>query len=184
MIYVIRHGETEWNKENRLMGKYDISLNLTGIRQAYNLEKTLSNINLDFIISSPLKRAASTTKIINKNRQIPIIYDERLEERNFGELRGLNPTTLNYRDYWDYFENKQMLYGEDMKTFFKRVYLALDDIVKNYGNMNVLLVVHYGVSIPIECYFNNFIPKGPLTLLGLRNCEIRAYGPMLSKRIR
>ena len=184
MIYVIRHGETQWNKENRLMGKYDVALNLNGIRQAYKLEQTLSDIQLDLIISSPLIRAASTSKIINKNRQIPFIYDQRLEERNFGELRGLDPTKLNYREYWDYYRNKPMLYGEDMKTFFSRVYSALDEIVSKYGDMNVLLVVHYGVSIPIECYFNNFIPTGSLTMLGLHNCEIRTYGPKLTKRIK
>ena len=186
MIYVVRHGETEWNKSNRLMGKCDISLNDEGIAQAKELSKKLEELSFDLIITSPLKRTVQTSEIISRDKKVPFITDAGLEERNFGELRGLNPLSIDYKSYWDYYRNKPLKDGEDMQTFFNRVYNALDNIVLKYKDIDILLVLHYGVSIPVSCYFTEVIPPGSLIdyKFGLKNCEIRRYGTNLGSKVK
>ncbi len=66
-LFVVRHGETDWNVERRLQGQTDIELNENGIRQANKLKQDLNDkdCNIDLIISSPLKRAKKTAEIIS-----------------------------------------------------------------------------------------------------------------------
>ena len=67
MIYIVRHGETDWNILKKLTGQTDIPLNLNGIKQAKEVREKLKNIKFDYVFSSPLKRAYETAKIITKN---------------------------------------------------------------------------------------------------------------------
>ena len=55
-IYVVRHGQTEWNVQKRVMGRHDVSLNDEGLKDAYNARLNLLDKDLDLIIASPLKR--------------------------------------------------------------------------------------------------------------------------------
>ena len=100
MIYVVRHGHTDWNKQKITMGRKDISLNDIGIEEAYNTSKALKNYSFDLIICSSLLRARQTAEIINKNRNNKIIYDDRIMERNLGDLEG-KPYTYNNSQIWD-----------------------------------------------------------------------------------
>ena len=63
-IYVIRHGQTNWNVEEIIQGKKDIELNEVGIRQAYEVKEKLNMLNIDLIMCSPLKRTKKTAEII------------------------------------------------------------------------------------------------------------------------
>ena len=87
-FYIIRHGQTDWNKKGKIQGKTDIELNEEGIEQAREATKKLENCDIDVIISSPLKRARKTAEIINETKNVPIIFKEELEERGFGEFEG------------------------------------------------------------------------------------------------
>lgn len=87
-LYVVRHGQTEWNIMKKMQGSVDIPLNEKGIEQAYITKKNLENISIDIIFCSPLKRAMQTAEVINQDRNLEIIYDERLRERNYGEFEG------------------------------------------------------------------------------------------------
>ena len=87
-FYIIRHGQTNWNKEGRIQGKTDIELNEEGIKQAEEAKKILKDYPIDMIVSSPLKRARKTAEIINETRKAPIVLDKALEERGFGEFEG------------------------------------------------------------------------------------------------
>lgn len=87
-LYVIRHGQTDWNVMKKMQGSVDIELNEIGIKQAYITKENLDSISIDVIFCSPLKRAKQTAEIINKGRNLEIIYDERLRERNYGEFEG------------------------------------------------------------------------------------------------
>ena len=82
-IFLVRHGQTDWNVQHKVQGKADIELNDTGVAQANETSSKLNHITIDLIICSPLKRAMQTAQIINKGRNIPIIYDERISERDF-----------------------------------------------------------------------------------------------------
>ena len=89
-IYMTRHGETDWNKEGKMQGLTDTELNVTGINQAIETKEKLKKINFDLCISSPLKRASKTAKIIIGDK-CNIIYDDLLVERCLGDYEGKNP---------------------------------------------------------------------------------------------
>ena len=89
MLYVIRHGETDWNLENKIQGRADIPLNAFGnSRGKFDRKMLLFQTKFYEIISSPLIRARKTAEIIS-NHQIPVVTDARLIERDFGEFEGL-----------------------------------------------------------------------------------------------
>ena len=166
MIYVTRHGQTDWNTQKRVMGRCDESLN-----------NNLLNTDIDLIICSPLLRAKQTANIINEGRNIPIVYDNRIIERDFGEFEGMQTGDFDFNGYWNYYKNEQYQKAENIQLFFERVYNFLDYIIKNYSDKNVLIVTHGGVSIPIACYFNKNIPTGSLVEAGLvlGNCQVLSY---------
>ena len=87
-IYVVRHGQTDWNVAGKCQGRTDIELNNTGIEQAKNTKGQLKKHNIDLIVCSPLKRAIKTAEIINEETKCNIIIDERLIERGCGEVEG------------------------------------------------------------------------------------------------
>ena len=98
-IYVTRHGQTDWNVQGKTQGRADIELNEVGIKQAKQTKEELKNIDIDLIICSPLKRAKKTAEIINEGRNIPIIFDDQIIERNFGEFEG---EKIKFDEFWDY----------------------------------------------------------------------------------
>ena len=87
-VYLIRHGETGWNRIHKLQGQSDIELNDVGRELAYLTAEGLADIEFDRIYSSPLNRAYETAKIIRGDRDIEIIKDSRLLEIDFGAGEG------------------------------------------------------------------------------------------------
>lgn len=177
MIYITRHGQTNWNVQKKVMGRCDEPLNETGLNQAEETRKNLLDADIDLIICSPLKRARQTAEIINKDRNIPIMFDERIIERDFGEFEGMETKDFDFHGYWNYYKNMHFESAENIQLFFKRVYDFLDDITKKYEGKKVLLVAHGGISIPVACYFNGNIPEGSLVEAGLvlENCQVASY---------
>ena len=74
MIYIVRHGETDWNKEHRIQGHIDIPLNDKGRQDALNAKKKLKNVKFDVVFSSPLQRAYETAKIIMSYDHVESVY--------------------------------------------------------------------------------------------------------------
>lgn len=179
MIYITRHGQTDWNVLRKVQGRCDKLLNDTGISQAYETKDNLANTDIDLIICSPLLRAKQTAEIINKDRNLPIIYDNRIIERDFGEFEGMSTNDFDFHSYWNYYKNEKYQQAENIQEFFERIYEFLKDIIEKYRDKNVLLVTHGGVSIPVACFFNGSIPKGSLIEAGLSlgNCQVVAYSP-------
>ncbi len=174
-LYIARHGQTDWNVEQKVQGKADIVLNEKGYEQAEEVAKKLLNENIELIICSPLKRAMETANIINKNRNIDIIYDDRISERDFGEFEGRKKETFDYQGLWSYKNNNKYDKVENIQDFFKRIYNFLDDIKVKFKGKNILLVTHGGVSIPVNCYFNGIPEYDNLLNLALKNCEYSEY---------
>ncbi len=87
-IYVIRHGETDWNAGRRIQGRSDIPLNERGRRLAEVTAEALKDIDFGAAYSSPLKRAMETAGIILRDRDIPIMKDDRIMEMSFGIFEG------------------------------------------------------------------------------------------------
>lgn len=87
-IYLVRHGETEWNRESRIQGHSDIPLNSTGIEQAQQLAQRLKEWPIQYICSSDLQRAYHTAEWIAEHKGLPVNIEPRLRERHFGQLEG------------------------------------------------------------------------------------------------
>ena len=83
-IYLMRHGETKWNKRSKLQGQVDIPLAPKGIEQAEMTSEGMKDIPFDHIFSSPLKRAYKTAQVVRRDRPIEIVRDDRLKEMSFG----------------------------------------------------------------------------------------------------
>jgi 2,3-bisphosphoglycerate-dependent phosphoglycerate mutase len=88
-IYVIRHGETEWNIAQKMQGQHDSPLTPAGIEQAKQRAKTLAHINFAEIFSSDLLRAKRTAEIIALEHQITVKTSQLIRERNFGKYEGI-----------------------------------------------------------------------------------------------
>lgn len=174
-ILFVRHGQTDWNVQKKVQGLANIELNETGINQAENARELLEKENIDLIICSPLKRTIQTANIINKNKKIELIIDDRIIERDFGEFEGVNKEEFNFGDFWSYDKNIKYKNAENIQKFFKRVYAFLDDLNQKYSDKKILLVSHGGVSIPVRCYFEGIPQRETLLGIGAKNCEIKRY---------
>ena len=87
-LYIVRHGETLWNREKRLQGREDIELSEKGREVARLTGEALMDTRIDKIFSSPLKRAYETACLIRNGRDIEIETDDRLRELSFGHFEG------------------------------------------------------------------------------------------------
>ena len=170
-VYIVRHGEVPHNAL-KIYNNENEDLNENGVIQAETLKSEIKDLEYDMIISSPLIRAKHTAEIINlKNKKI--LIDNRLEERNPGDLSGQPLEVTNREEYWNY--NTTIKYGtsENIKSFFDRVYNFLDELkTKDYEN--VLIVAHSGVSKAFNGYFEG-IKDGKFLNRGLKNCEKKKY---------
>ena len=176
-ILITRHGQTDWNLKKKVMSRCDEPLNETGLTQAEETREKLLDKDIDLVICSPLQRAKQTANIIARDRNIEIIYDDRIVERDFGEFEGQETKDFDFPGYWDYHKNNHYEKAENIQEFFKRVYSFLDEIKEKYEDRKILVVSHGGVSIPVACYFRGEIPEGTLldVSLALGNCEVRSY---------
>ena len=89
MLYIMRHGKTDWNEKRKLQGRTDIPLNEEGIGMAKKAAEECKNIHFDICYCSPLIRARTTAQIVLEGRNVPIVTDDRLMEMGFGEYEGI-----------------------------------------------------------------------------------------------
>jgi len=148
-LCLVRHGETDWNTEQRMQGWTDIPLNAHGLRQAQALAQALQGVHFDAIVSSPLQRALATAQAVAGDR--PIALEPRLRERHHGELQGLTRAEMA--------QQHPALHaalvarrpdflppgGEDIDAFAARVQAALADLHRAQAGRTVLAVAHGGV---------------------------------------
>ena len=88
MLYVIRHGKTDWNQKYKLQGRTDIPLNEEGIEMARQACERYKDVHFDVCYCSPLTRARQTAELLLEGRDVPVIYDDRLLEMGFGIYEG------------------------------------------------------------------------------------------------
>ncbi len=146
MIYIIRHGETEWNKKKIIQGVANNEpLNKNGIAQARKIAEYFSNKHLDFIISSPLKRAIQTALYVVSKKNIQIILNKNFSEIDYGEWSGKKSSEipLLFPHEWENFiehpEKFAFRNGESISSLYKRVSEAFDKLEKN---KDILIVTH------------------------------------------
>lgn len=173
-IYVIRHGETDVNIQNRINSLNDDDLNENGIKQAKDLRNELKNIDYDFIISSPLKRTKHTAELLNV-KQLPIYFDKRLLERDAGKLTKALISSINRDDWWRINPKENYEDAETVKNIIFRIEEFLNEVKLKYYDKNIVLVTHGGVSKAIRCYFEGIPEDGNLRVYKHDNCEIKEY---------
>lgn len=173
-IYVIRHGETNVNLENRINSINDDDLNETGILQAKEVGKKMEKLDYDLIIASPLTRTQHTANLLNtKNKKI--ICDNRLIERNAGIFTKQLINNIDTNDWWNLFPKQDYKDAETVKDVLDRVYNFLDEIKKIYKDKKIVLVTHGGTSKAISCYFKGIPRDGNLEVYSHNNCEIHEF---------
>lgn len=172
-LYVARHGQTQWNLENRILGRTDLPLNELGRQQALALAEKAENLDLDLIISSPLLRARETAQAVSDRLGIPVIVESRLTEQDFGIYEGQHHKAA------DYLENKkQFAYrypgGESALDVAHRVYGFLEELRDRCPDRKVLLVCHRCICRIIRTYFEDMTNEEFL-LYAEENGAVRAY---------
>ena len=146
-IYFVRHGQTVSNKKGTVTGHIDSPLNEEGIKQA---QKTTLEIPSHFseIYSSDLVRCKQTTEIINNKLHLPVKYDARLRERDFGSLAGKTWEEIGL-DFKDLDSNQKYDYrpygGESVEDVKKRLFAFVEDIRHSKKHGEILVVTHGGI---------------------------------------
>ncbi len=159
-LFLIRHGETDWNAERRLQGHTDIGLNAKGERQAEALGIALEDQCFDAVISSDLVRAKNTAQAIAERQNLSVQVDLRLRERCYGAFESLTYAEIGKRypeDYaaWqarhvDVAPPPGVREGESLSQFYDRVLSAVVYWARYYQGKKIALISHGGV---LECVY-------------------------------
>ena len=149
MIYLVRHGETDWNLFKRCNGVTDTFLNQTGINQANMQAKNMENIDFDICFCSPQTRARQFCEIIYKNSAV---YDDRLAEIYCGEFEGKEETAEMMKLFWRAIQTGDKG-TECFRDFIKRNCDFCDLITERHKRKNVLIVTHAANTRVINYYF-------------------------------
>lgn len=142
-IGVVRHGVTEDNLNNIMQGRRNVLLCDKGRFDVKNLRNELSDIKFDYCYMSPLVRCVETAFILVGDKT-PMIRDDRLIERDLGELEEKNRNTYDVNKYWDYDLNSNDLGVEPVKSVIDRVSDFLHYLKSKYDDDAHILIVTHG----------------------------------------
>ena len=175
-LLFIRHGETDWNLQQRFQGQIDVPLNATGLAQAARLGQRLAAERYDALFSSDLVRAQQTAAPLAAAWGLQPALVPGLREQSFGVLEGLDVPTIKQRhaDLWQqWLEHRgdfALPGGESLRQFHTRVMAAVRELAAAGGGRRLAIVTHGGVlDILWRCAHG-------LSLDGLRECEIPNTG--------
>jgi len=155
-IFIIRHGETEWNVGEVFRGRIDIGLNETGIKQAELLAEYLSKIKIEAIYSSPLQRALRTAQIIAQPHNLDVNIATGLIDFDYGQWQGLSHQEVRdkYKELYALWtkhpEQVRMPAGESLDEVRKRARDVVNSIIARYKR-KVVLVSHRVVNKVLIC---------------------------------
>ena len=147
-LWLVRHGQTDWNLVGRFQGQADPPLNATGLRQARDLAARLDGAAYAALYSSDLLRARQTAAALAEHTGLAVRLDERLREVHHGEWDGLLVTEVQSRhaDGWAERQRDPDVArppgGETVVEVAERVAAALDDIARRHPGAEVLVVSH------------------------------------------
>lgn len=150
-LYLVRHGETEWNSGGKFQGHSDIPLSVKGREQAVNLAERLKDIKIQAVYSSDLGRARETAEILAKPHQLDVHALSDLREINFGQWEGLTYQEISEKygevcSQW--FANPlitQIPGGESLQDVVTRCSKTLHTIIREHPGETVVIVAHGGV---------------------------------------
>jgi broad specificity phosphatase PhoE len=156
-IILIRHGETDWNREQVFRGRIDVALNEVGLTQARAVQESLKDTEIDGIYSSPLSRAFETATIVGENRNVEVRGEEGLIDIDFGAWQGLSHQKVKeeYKDLYETWLAQPDLVtfpdGESLKEVRIRSMESLEEVIKNNPGKTLALVSHRVVLKVLLC---------------------------------
>ncbi len=162
----MRHGETEWNVKQRLQGHKNTPLTREGIKRIEALAHRLNKYTFDAVYSSDQLRAVETARIIMQKSKLDITKDERLRERSFGILEGLNRDEIKQKhpEIWERMMARDPEYifpeGETGNDFYNRTVNFFEEIAEN-PHQNILVVSHGGVLTMLVRYIMKLPAEAP-----------------------
>ena len=178
MLYIIRHGRTDWNNEYRLQGRTDIPLNDEGLIMAREAGERYKDIHVDVCYCSPLIRARETAELLFSDRNIPIITDERLLEMSFGVCEGVDHVYSKPDcPVYNLFKDPENYAGVEGGETFEELYARTGDFLKNTAiplvkeGKDVVIVGHGAMNTSIVCQVRN-IPLKDFWSVGIENCKL------------
>lgn len=159
IIYLTRHGQTEWNIEKRLQGRGNSPLTEAGIQRAEELRERIKDIDLDVIYSSPIERALHTANIVKGDKAVEVITEEGFIEMCFGDYEGRKTDeVMQENPEW----NIELIMhgdvnlcapnGENLGSVRNRVKKSMDRIIDENRGKTVLIVAH-GITLKALMYY-------------------------------
>ena len=179
MLYIIRHGRTDWNDLHKLQGRTDVPLNEEGRQMAEAAREEYRDVHFDVCFCSPLVRARETAEILLRGRDVPILTDERLAEMSCGSSEGQE----NSFDIPDcpintlFFEPENYTSppggAESLDSLFDRTGAFLRERANPLlaEGKDVLIVGHGAMNSSIVCRVRG-LPRSQFWSAGIENCRL------------
>jgi broad specificity phosphatase PhoE len=178
-LFVIRHGETPFNREMRYLGTTDEPLSPAGVGQAERLASSLGPLPLQAVYASPLSRAAETGRRIAEARQVDLRLEPRLREQAFGEWEGLTRSEILERDRdrllrWEADLGLSPPGGESLLSVQERTLALVEELASVHPGEWIVLVSHVGpikallcavLDAPLATARRMFLDPGTVTVL-------------------
>ncbi len=170
-VYLVRHGQTAWNREEVFRGRADIPLNETGRTEALLTGQYLRGVKVDSLHSSPLSRALETAEAIARYQGKEVQILEGLIDIDFGGWQGISHEVVRERYeelYRQWKESPHLVRfpeGESLEEVRERALRAIHDVVRDHSDENLVMVSHRVVNKTVIC-----------GLLGLNNSHFWQIG--------
>ena len=179
MLYIIRHGRTDWNDRHKLQGRTDVPLNEEGRRMAEEAREAYRDVHFDICFCSPLVRARETAEILLRGRSVPILPDDRLMEMSFGDYEGIENSfqipDCPINELFFHPENYTSPPGgaESLDSLFARTGEFLRERVDPLleEGKDVLIVGHGAMNSSIVCQVRQ-LPRAQFWSAGIENCRL------------
>ena len=173
-VYLIRHGQTDVNKENKIQGRHGLPLNSVGVQQAKAVSEKLSKVKFDYVFSSPQERAIQTAQIAT---DIKPIIDERLNVFDVGSAEGLKIDDVKMDASGEIPDTNIYSGVEDTKHYIARVYSFMDELNKKFGKKDVTILIsgHMCITGCISAYFEGMPQDENFLKLSCSNAEYKVF---------
>ena len=179
MLYIIRHGKTDWNELHKLQGRTDVPLNEEGREMAEKARENCRDVHFDICFCSPLIRAKETAEILLRDRNIPVLTDDRLMEMGFGSYEGLENSfdipdcPINVLFYHPELYTSPPGGAESLDSLFARTGAFLEECVNPLlkEGKDILIVGHGAMNSSIVCQVRQ-LPRAQFWSAGIENCKL------------
>ncbi len=162
VLYIVRHGETDWNVEHRYLGSTDLPLNERGLEQAAVLADRFRDISLAAVYASDLTRSYQTAEIIGRLHGLQVSVLPELREISFGDWEGLSESEIAERYGADLYRKWKedpgvipIPRGESLEKLLARSLAGIEKIKARHFKERTLLVTHGGNMMALGCHFND-----------------------------